>query len=191
MVDLSFNNLVDLTGLEGASIQSLNLIGAGLSNIDSLNYVINIEELNLDVNKLTDIKGLKGLSTLKYLTISENPGLSFDLDGEIMPNMEIIVANDIGLTSVTEFLAFPNLEFLNIPSNNLKSANGVEKLTKMKTLNLRNNQIEFAKNFANAFHLKHLDLRGNPLKDALDLLPLIQNGTTVDHEDLASDDDVF
>lgn len=188
-LDLSFNPLTDLTGLEGQSVREINLTGSELKNIDSLAYLRDVEIIILDMNELTSIMPLKDLTTLRELSVDENVGISLDLGGSQMPSLELLSSYESEISTVSALSAFPNLRFLNLSRNKIVDVSGLEKLNSLKKLYLNDNAIKDVTSFKKAFHLETLDLRDNPLNDVWSLLDLIQNGTKVYHEDL--DDDVF
>ena len=54
-------------------LETLDLSGLGIDNLEPLLYATNLRELNLSGNNITDITNLAALSKLEKLDLSDNP----------------------------------------------------------------------------------------------------------------------
>lgn len=72
-LDLSYNNIVEITGLESLpKLKYLNLSYNQITNISSIVNLKNLRILNLQNNKIKDLKGISALQNLFSLWVTIN-----------------------------------------------------------------------------------------------------------------------
>ncbi len=113
-----------------------------ISEIVGLNGLHNLEELDLENNKIVEISGFEELKNLKVLNLQKN-------------NIKIIQ----GLENLS------NLEILYLDYNDIMEIKGLNRLLNLKELYLSNNQISDIKNLENLINLTDLDLNHNNINE--------------------------
>jgi Leucine-rich repeat (LRR) protein len=98
-----------------------------------------VERLNLNDNKLANVKGLEKLTKLERL---------------------LLIGNQ--LTSVKGLEKLTQLESLGLTGNQLTDVKGLENLTQLESLGLTGNQLTDVKGLENLTQLKTLHLTNNP-----------------------------
>lgn len=170
-----FNHLIEL-----------RLSNAGLSsfNLSHINNISNLEVLDISGNNLKEIQGVTFLSkaiNLKQLHLQDNQitnikGLINHLGSSV--NMLKISGNYVGEITSNTFSTCNKLEYLHMCATNLTrfDFSSIEYLTNLKVLEICNNNFEFA-NFtipSNEFtQMEYLDLNMNKLTE-LDTLSPVQ-----------------
>ncbi|CAG5089428.1 Oidioi.mRNA.OKI2018_I69.PAR.g12213.t1.cds [Oikopleura dioica] len=129
-------------------LSRVNFTKSKLQKVDlNMDLCPNLENLNLNGNRLTDIENLETLMKLTILDLSNN-----------------------GLTAPT-FLSLGNISILNISGNQISSLKPIGRLLGLMTLNASKNQVE---DIDEATHLNRLpmltevDLSDNPIAQKLD-----------------------
>lgn len=121
-LDLSSRKIIRISDIEGlntlSQLQILDLSHNQIKESENLDLLINLEELDLSFNNISQIKGLENLNQLKKLNISYNR--VYEIDG-----LDTLI----------------NLEYLNLKTNQVREIKGLENLTQLKTFNLLNNPI--------------------------------------------------
>lgn len=120
-LDISGCNLSNLkkTGIENlTNLKSLYAGECGLKKVDELKNLKKLEILELDDNRLTDIRALKGLTNLKILYLSNNR-----------------------LNDINGVQRFKKLERLSFDHNSLKKLPDLRGLKNLKELNLLGNYL--------------------------------------------------
>lgn len=118
-------NLHDLGQLEG----DLNVSNQELSDIDEIEYCINITSLDLSHNQLSNIYTLQFLDRLTSLDLSHNPIHDIDLLKNL-DSLETLYLENNDLESVEILTAQPSLKFVTLYGNPLHDTDIVEELKK-------------------------------------------------------------
>ena len=116
LTDLNLSDNKGVTSLEGlpnmANLETLNLSGTGVSDLSSLTGLTTLKNLNLSNNKgISDLTALKGLTTLKTLDISGTGVTAFDTlvndSGKIaLSSLTTLTAQNLTLTSISDLATF-------------------------------------------------------------------------------------
>lgn len=110
LTDLNLSDNKGVTSLEGlpnmANLETLNLSGTGVSDLSSLTGLTTLKNLNLSNNKgISDLTALKGLTTLKTLDISGTGVTTLDSliteDRSIFPGCKTLTAKNLTLNSLS------------------------------------------------------------------------------------------
>ena len=123
----------------------------------------NIIELDLSVNELTDISGIKIFKNLKELNLYENK-LTDILSVKLLKNLKIlnnIKDLDLSNNKITDISVIKNLKnlmILNISNNEIEDISVLKNLKKLKKLILYNNQITDISVIKNLNNLEFLDI---------------------------------
>jgi Leucine-rich repeat (LRR) protein len=183
-VDLTFNeldlssnnlNLIDANAFKGSlGVNELILDTNKIEDLTFLEHVINLKKLDLNDNKIRDIKSQTFLkmNQLEYLSLQKNQIST--LEPDIFRNLNVLAYLDVSFNKIQVFnQQFPvtsHLEHLDLSNNLIKSFDSVsfKGLSTLRDLILSNNQIEKIKN--RIFHpdlmsLTNLELKNNSINE--------------------------
>jgi len=132
-----------------------------------------LEELRIDHNQLTDLKGLEKLTKLKKLGLNDNQLSDLKLL-ENFTQLERLNVSNNRLTDVKGLEKQTELTYLNLGNNNLTDVKGIETLTQLTTLSLSSNNLTSAKSLEGHTRLTILFIDNNQLTDTKGLEKLSQ-----------------
>ena len=141
-----------ITQLNMLSLQRRFDVGSWSKIIDltGLGHAINLKQLSLFGNQISDLGPLAGLTQLKYL------GLGFNQIRDVTPLA--------GLTQLTA---------LNLNNNQITDITPLAGLTQLTALNLNNNQIRDITPLAGLTQLRELRINNNQINDTSSLTSLV------------------
>ncbi|KAL5556678.1 hypothetical protein UlMin_038914 [Ulmus minor] len=146
--------LKDNTTRDSNSIETLTLNHKALSDVSCLGEFKNLSRLDLRLNNLTSLEGLKLCSNLKWLSVAENK-----------------------LVSLKGVEALSKLTVLNAGKNKLKSMNEVRSITSLRALILNDNEINSICKLDQMKELNTLVLSKNPISGIGDSLAMVKSLT--------------
>ena len=123
----------------------------GITNMVFVSDLLNLNQLELSNNKITEIKGLDNLTQLNTLSIRNNQ-----------------ITEIKGLENLTQ------LNTLSIRNNQITEIKGLENLTQLNSLGISDNQITEIKGLENLTQLNSLKVRGNRIREIKGLSKLTQ-----------------
>ena len=139
----SGNNINDLGGIEYlTNLQSLDLNSNQLTDVGSLSGLTNLHSLYLSGNQISDVSDLSGLTTLSYLTLNNNQ-----------------------ISDVSSLSGLTNIYELHLESNQLNNIEGLSGLTGLQSLHLDLNQLTNLNELSILTNLYELYSRENQLSD--------------------------
>ncbi|MHC6181195.1 leucine-rich repeat domain-containing protein [Clostridium sp. JNZ X4-2] len=157
-LDLSSTPVDDLSVLSGLShLQSLKLYMNskydGFANLDGLKSLTNLKELDLSDNPIGDINGLKDLTNLEKLnledTCSTNTTISDISVLSGLKNLQYLNLSRNNVEDVSSLGDLTNLQYLDLDSNPVNNISALSKLTNLQTLLLSkysgNSQVKYDK----------------------------------------------
>lgn len=178
---LDNNRIIDITSLSGLPVKRLSLARNQISNIESINTLVNVEYINISGNRLRTIN-LNNLIFLKELRLSNNEIscikvsnleqlMTLNLDSNIIEKFDISGINQIISLSIVNnkmknldlILPFRNLSFLDLADNNIENIEAITDFQNLNILNLSNNSIINGYPVIELENLKELDLSGNKI----------------------------
>ena len=156
-LDVSNNNITDISKLDNNSLSSITLSGNKITK--GFDKIVNIEEIYLDNCGLTNLNDFVELNTTNYIDLSNNEINNID-NIEVFKNVKEINLTNNNIKDITPINKLTNLESLSLEGNkniegtldsnvsmlnvgncNLKSFN-IDNLTQLRTLNISNKEIE-------------------------------------------------
>ena len=198
LLDLRANSNIDgnRTNYKGERLEKLNKIGeiidrGGKINLDveKLSLFTNYQELDLNSQKLTTLKEIKGIISLKKLDLGDNNITLEDVESQeilkSMTELEDLVLVNNRLTNITSINCLKNLKKLRllgkdnkidlkeiediisnlaeltVSTDSLKTILNCD-VSKITTLNLINSNLTEIPDLSKFINLSKLDLRNNP-----------------------------
>ena len=139
------------------------------------NHMTQVKKLNLDgliSNDVTSINGLKWLTNLEELDLSNNGIDNIDFASGVK-NLKKLNVNNNNISTLEKLKQHTYIEYLNISNNLINNLDYVHRFTKLKYLDISSNSISDITNVGNLINLESLFLNNNKLsvfKDALSAL---------------------
>ncbi|CAL6063436.1 leucine-rich_repeat domain-containing protein [Hexamita inflata] len=155
------DNKIDLTHIHIVrSLTNLSMRECGLKNIDLISSLVNLEELDLSLNRDIDLNPLRKLKSLTTLYLREcgltridqitslvnlqelDISLNEDLDLNPLRKLKCLTTlylRNCGLTNIDQIALLINLEVLDIAYNQLLTINSLSSLVNLKQLDISSN----------------------------------------------------
>lgn len=144
------------------SIKSLNASSYGIESFEGIQYLINLENLDVSNNKMKDLKAISDLKALKVLTVLRSELES--LEGiEHLSNLENLNAACNEIKDITPLSTLTNLTVLELTKNKIEDITPISQLTVLKGLGLGINQISDIQILANLTNLEYVFLTDNKI----------------------------
>jgi hypothetical protein len=172
--EITVEEAAEITSLDlsNESFDDMNSLNGGIRNIGALQYFINLKELNLSFNSISDFSPLAGLTKLEVLGFAgvRVKDLSPLKNLTNMTNLAFSwnYAPDQGFDGYEnlDFMSdMKNLEIFEARGVGLKDISAITNLTKLWSVYLSDNQISDISPLANLTNLRELCLSNNPITD--------------------------
>jgi hypothetical protein len=186
-----FPGIQDPNAAEMLELTELNPWGVGITDLTGIEYALNLNSLQLDINQITNIYPLAGLTKLTVLFLNDN--LITDPNAlAALTNLKELYLNDNQITDLLPLAGLINLEKLYLNHNQITDPNALAPLTKLTELQINKNNIANIEVAEHLTNLTELFLNYNqisditPLKDPNKLTTLgLNNNQITDIEPLA------
>jgi len=157
--------ITNLTGLEYAvNLIELDLRYNQISDINAISGLTNLTFLYLTNNQISDISAVSGLTNLTHLYLFYNQISDINaISG--LTELTILYLNHNQISDINAVSGLTNLTSLYLTSNQLKDINAVCGLTNLTTLYLTNNQISDINAVSGLTNLTSLSLSINRISD--------------------------
>jgi Leucine-rich repeat (LRR) protein len=140
--------------------------------LDKLHKFINLQELSLSINQITEIKGLDNLVNLQTLYLYSNKITEIKgLDNLV--NLQTLYLYSNQITEIKGLDNLVNLQTLYFYNNQITEIKGLDNLINLQTLYLNNNKITEIKGLDNLINLQYLYLDSNKITEIKGLDNLI------------------
>ena len=136
------------------------------------NHVAQVKKLSLSgliTNDVTSIDGLKWLTGLEELDLSNNGIDNIDFASNAK-NLKKLIVNNNNISDLEKLKEHKDIEYLDISNNNIENLNYVHRYKKLRYLDLSSNGISDITNVGNLSYLESLFLNNNKLKTFKDAL---------------------
>ncbi|MDE6746377.1 MAG: leucine-rich repeat domain-containing protein [Oscillospiraceae bacterium] len=181
------------------SLTSLTLNNMGLTDEDivELKYMVNLTELHIYQNKISDLTPLKGLTGLQTLSLFKNnvsdlspiAGL-VSLEGlylrennisdvsalENLTALEVLDISENSVSDITPLAGLRNLNLLRLNDNNITDIAGLSGLKNVTRLHLQNNGVTDITPVMGMEDLSEIYLENNSVSDVSPLMSLTSLG---------------
>lgn len=176
-------------------IKELNLSGRGLSDLQGLQFLVNLTDLDLSDNNISNLQHINNLDGLKRLVLDSNKIESLDYLANLNALEELSFENN-SVTDISVLSKLVSLKKLNLSNNKILSIDSLKNLNGLKELYLSGNYISDlspANEYYLALELKdfvldveivqrfYIDKKNyyvNDIEKEMDIAPMIKNGRT-------------
>ena len=171
---------------------TLNNMALNDDDIKDLKYMVNLTELHMYQNKVTDISPLKGLTGLKTLSLFNNEITDISpLAGLI--SLETLYLRDNNITDISILDGLYNLQTLDISGNNIKDITPLAELRNLTLLRINDNDISNISALSGLKSMDRLHMQNNSISDIAPLTAMadltevyLENNNVSDIEPLMS-----
>ncbi|MBO1002470.1 DUF2252 family protein [Pseudogracilibacillus auburnensis] len=148
-----------------AEIKKLEKIrDKGIKSIEGIQYLVNLEKLELRSNEIADLTPLKTLKQLQSIDLRENNISSLAGIADLHKLKSLDVRSNY-IESLEPIRNLTNLESIDIRNNQVTNIEAVQQLTSLKKFSARNNGINDLSPLANLVELQELNLHSNQVVD--------------------------
>lgn len=159
----------DLTCLDMALLERLGAPDSGIASLEGLQYAVNLADLYLHNNDISDVGPLANLTALGHVNLNLNQVS----DVEPFRNLTSLTSlhlccSDVHISDVTALEGLVGMQFLNITGHHLGDAvlwPLLENYSDLQGLWVGENDLTNIDELANYPNLRHLQLSGNTLPD--------------------------
>ncbi|NLD48800.1 MAG: hypothetical protein GX660_16675, partial [Clostridiaceae bacterium] len=188
-------NTGDLSISDLSKVTELNADGKGISDLQGIQYLVNMEELELSNNNIKIIDPLKSLIGLKKLSLAYNSlnsaeALSYlsnleylDLDNNSISdftpltectNIRHLSVHNNSISGSISLSSLSNIEILDLSENEATEISGFEYLTALKELYLNQNRLSNLSGIGKCQALEVLDVSSNNLQETAEINKLLK-----------------
>jgi Leucine-rich repeat (LRR) protein len=163
-LDARERGISDLTSLEYClNLQELHLEDNKISDISVLASLTNLSGLHLTSNKINDISALAGLTNLEVLNLGNSVIVISEQD--VLTKLETLILGENDISDLSIMAGLTNLLELNLWGNNISDISVLAGLSDLQGLDLGDNNISDISALAGLSDLQRLDLGDNNISD--------------------------
>ena len=159
----------DITRAEMASLESLDAFESGILDLTGLEFAINLTELHLGLNRISDVSLLKGLAKLTVLDLHRNQRISDVSPLRGLTNLTWLSLRGNRISDVSPLKDLINLIYLHLGYNQILDVSPLKTLTNLTFLNLDANRISDVSPLSVLTNLINLALDDNQISNVLPL----------------------
>ena len=153
-----------ITGNEMATLTVLQAPGKEIGDLAGLQFAINLTNLSLDTNSISNISFLSGLKNLKVLSLNENSISDISsLSG--LTKLERLFLGDNSISDISSLSGLTKLTRMRLDDNSISDISSLSGLTKLGSLYLDDNSISDISSLSGLTNLRVLSLNDNSISD--------------------------
>ena len=146
------------------TLTDIDARAASINNLTGLELAINLRELDLGNNDISDISPVAGLTKLTKLNLGGNPVSNISPLAELIKLTELYLFES-NISDISPLAGLTELTKLYLWDNKISDISAVAELTKLTKLNLGNNNISDISPLTDLTNLTWLNLSDNPVSD--------------------------
>lgn len=154
----------DIHEVDMSDLTYLSADGEGIEDLSGLEYAINLQQLNLCDNQVSNIAKLANLTNLQILFFSNNQVKDIT-PLENLTNLQMLNFSNNQVSDITALANKTDLQALFFSNNQVSNITALTNLTKLQLLNFHNNQVGDITTLANLTKLQALHFYNNPVSD--------------------------
>ena len=195
LLDLNFLPLFNPQTGKPYNLIKLNLHNTGISDLNPIAVMNNLEVLDLSDNGISDVQALMDMPLLKELDLSNNALTNVFVISQMLSQKPLLSKLGLAYAPIEDlnFLSLIDpqtgwpkpLRSLNLAHTGVRDINALSQLVTLKELDLSGNNIADINPLMNLSGITNLNLSGNNLINGQDLAAVISNKTGLTHLGMA------
>ena len=165
-LEIPFRYKIGIKSLKGieylCNLERLDISGYGLKSLKGIEKLPKLTSLVAEKNKLRNLNSVKKAKNLVGLYVGRNKLKSLEGIQELT-NLEYLGVQDNGLTSLKELRNLKKLKELEAYENKLTNLRGLQNLKDLRSLDVSRNQLRSLKGIGNLREIRWLEVWGNNL----------------------------
>ena len=157
-----------------ATLTTLKASKRGILNLAGLEFAINLEELWISDNPVSDLSPLAGRTKLIRLFAWDTPNISDISPLANLTKLEQLEVTGSDVHDISSLVRLTNLRVLQFYSSDISDISPLSGMTKLEKVRFRHSDVEDITPLANLIHLEWLDLASNAVSDLSPLRNLIR-----------------
>ena len=175
----------DLNGLEYCiNLLSLQLINENISDLTPISGLFTLYSLNFQGGDISDVSPIASLTNLGVLQLSGNPVTSLD-DLSSLVNIWFLSLSFVNIDNIEFVSAMTNLQYFFIPYDNVSDLSPLSNCTHLRVFYADNNSVQSLTPLQNLTELINLSLTSNDIED---IGPLVNNAGIDSGDNVALED---
>ncbi|MGN0641704.1 MAG: leucine-rich repeat domain-containing protein [Huintestinicola sp.] len=158
---------ITIKGVEySTQLTSLTLGNMGLTNedIEPLKYMINLKELHIYQNNISDLTPLTGLTKLQTLSLFKNDISDLTPIAGLV-NLQTLYLRSNDITDISPLSELVNITNLDLSCNHIRDISAISGMTGMKLLKLNDNEITDISALEGMTMMDRVHLQNNSITD--------------------------
>ena len=162
---LGIADSVPITVSDMETMLSLIAIASSINNIEGLEHAVNLDDLILMDNGISDISAIAGLSNLSRLALDRNFLIEDISAVSGLTNLNSLYLRDNQIEDISAVSGLTNLGILDLERNRISDISDVSELTSLTSLSLMANSISDISAVSELTNLNTLYLSTNQISD--------------------------
>lgn len=154
-----------ITNKDLQALITLSMNSNGIESLEGLQYAINLKELNVSYNPISDVTPISGLTELTKLYLGNNYYLRDFRPLNSLTKLQTLTLDSTNINDLASIGKLTKLETLDLSNTLLTSLNGLQGLNSLTTLNASNNELYDLSPLKNLKKVKNLYLQENFISD--------------------------
>lgn len=154
----------DITKAELESIENIWLQDEKVTNLEGLQYCINLKTLSMRYNNISNLSPLSGLDNLQHIDLAHNTITNIDSLNSLK-NLNKLILSYNNISNISSLKNFNSLQQIEMADNKIVDISALSQLTNLTSLDLSWNSITNIQPLANLNNLSGLNLSNNKIKD--------------------------
>ena len=155
----------DITQADMASLESLDAFESGIRNLTGLEFAINLIELRLGLNAISDISPLENMTKLTVLDLHRNQRISDVTPLSNLTNLTWLSLRGNRISDMSPLKNLTKLTYLHVAYNSIRDVSAFEGLTNLAFLDIEAHRISDLSPLINMTKLTYLDFDSNWVSD--------------------------
>ncbi len=164
----------DITQGDMASLLVFDAFESGIRNISGLEFAVNLNELHLGLNRISDITPLKSLKKLTVLDLHRNSNISDVSPLKDLTNLTWLSLRGNRISDMSSLKDLVNLTYLHVAYNRISTVSPFQSLTNLTFLDIEVNRISDLTPLSGLTNLTYLDFDSTQVSDLTPLESLTE-----------------